>query len=213
MDMSFSIPWSPITCQPTCLSLTSPATTGKAPLPRPRLWGQPALTFRPISGSPSRCCPPARPKHGHLPFRAAEGPSGGSRRPGSPRSRSTSSCSAHPGCRGRDGRRPPCRSDQDQGSAACSWCNVLHSPLTGYGTHSCVPQGRGHFQKASSLRPGAQGCAAAGTNTWIFGVLISFQPRTLAAVKYRSRMALTHMKTDCLQNRLPCGTLHLRLQK
>lgn len=45
---------------------------------------------------------------------------------------------------------------------------------------------------------------------WCFNKL---QPRTLAAVKYRSRMALTHMKTDCLQNRLPCGTLHLRLQK
>lgn len=55
-----------------------------------------------------RGCSPAQARGVFVPSRVAEGPSGGSQRPRSPRSQSISSCSAHPGCRGRDGRCPPC---------------------------------------------------------------------------------------------------------
>lgn len=58
--------------------------------------------------SHSHGCSPAQARGVFVPSQAAVGPSGGSRRPRSPRSQSTSSCSAHPGCKGRDGRCPPC---------------------------------------------------------------------------------------------------------
>lgn len=78
---------------------------------QPSFRGQPAVTYVPGSTSPSpRLLSSLTPGCAFLPSRAAAGPSGGSRRPRSPQSRSTSSCSVRPGCRGRDGRHPPCGS-------------------------------------------------------------------------------------------------------